>query len=102
MGKPCLQYTSLAVYAAGIPTGELFSGDNFFSGNHRKPTDSTTFESTFFILRKLKQNVHLQTQKKNLKRNNTLRGGAVVARWAHNPKVVGSNPTPATKKKPYR
>ena len=24
------------------------------------------------------------------------RGGAVVARRAHNPKVVGSNPTPAT------
>ena len=28
-----------------------------------------------------------------------LRGGAVVARWAHNPKVVGSNPTPATRNK---
>jgi hypothetical protein len=27
----------------------------------------------------------------------TSRGGAVVARRAHNPKVVGSNPTPATK-----
>ena len=27
------------------------------------------------------------------------RGGAVVARWAHNPKVVGSNPAPATNKK---
>ena len=27
----------------------------------------------------------------------TTRGGAVVARRAHNPKVVGSNPTPATK-----
>jgi hypothetical protein len=25
------------------------------------------------------------------------RGGAVAARRAHNPKVVGSNPTPATK-----
>ena len=25
------------------------------------------------------------------------RGGAVVARRAHNPKVVGSNPAPATK-----
>ncbi len=25
------------------------------------------------------------------------RGGAAVARRAHNPKVVGSNPTPATK-----
>ena len=24
------------------------------------------------------------------------RGGAAVARWAHNPKVVGSNPAPAT------
>ena len=27
----------------------------------------------------------------------TVRGGAEVARWAHNPKVVGSNPAPATK-----
>ena len=27
-----------------------------------------------------------------------LRGGAVVARWAHNPKVVGSSPAPATRK----
>ena len=26
------------------------------------------------------------------------RGGAVEARWAHHPKVVGSSPTPATKK----
>ena len=25
-----------------------------------------------------------------------LRGGAVVARWAHNPKVGGSNPSSAT------
>ena len=31
-----------------------------------------------------------------------LRGGAVVARWAHNPKVGGSNPPSATKKKPWR
>ncbi len=30
-------------------------------------------------------------------RQNILRGGAVVARWAHNPKVIGSNPVPATK-----
>jgi hypothetical protein len=29
-----------------------------------------------------------------------LRGGAVVARWAHNPKVGGSNPPSATRKKP--
>ena len=27
----------------------------------------------------------------------TTRGGAVAARWAHNPKVAGSNPAPATK-----
>ncbi len=26
-----------------------------------------------------------------------LRGGAVAARWAHNPKVTGSSPVPATK-----
>lgn len=25
-----------------------------------------------------------------------MRGRAVVAQWAHNPKVVGSNPIPAT------
>ena len=28
-----------------------------------------------------------------------MRGGAEVARWAHNPKVVGSNPAPATTEK---
>ena len=28
----------------------------------------------------------------------TSRGGAVVARWAHNPKVTGSSPVPATTK----
>ena len=27
------------------------------------------------------------------------RGGAVVARWAHNPKVIGSNPVSATEKR---
>ncbi len=27
----------------------------------------------------------------------TSRGGAVVARWAHNPKVAGSSPALATK-----
>ncbi len=35
--------------------------------------------------------LHSQTRK-------ILRGGAVVARWAHNPKVVGSSPASATKK----
>ena len=30
--------------------------------------------------------------------NETSRDGAVVARWAHNPKVGGSSPPPATKK----
>ena len=29
-----------------------------------------------------------------------MRDRAGVARWAHNPKVVGSNPTPATKGNP--
>ena len=28
----------------------------------------------------------------------TSRGGAVVARWAHNPKVAGSSPALATKR----
>ena len=32
----------------------------------------------------------------------TSRDGAVVARWAHNPKVIGSSPVPATKKKAVR
>ena len=31
---------------------------------------------------------------------NSTRGGAVAARWAHNPKVGGSNPPPATTQKP--
>ena len=36
-------------------------------------------------------NVHLHTIFTEI-----LRGGAVVARWAHNPKVTGSSPVPAT------
>ena len=35
-----------------------------------------------------------------LKSKDTSRSGAVVARWAHNPKVTGSSPVSATKKKP--
>ena len=31
--------------------------------------------------------------------NETSRDGAEVARWAHNPKVIGSSPIPATKKR---
>ena len=38
------------------------------------------------------------TKKSVLLRPQTLRGRAVVARRAHNPEVVGSSPTPATKK----
>ena len=30
------------------------------------------------------------------------RGGAAAARWAHNPKVAGSNPAPATIERPTR
>ena len=46
----------------------------------------------------LQKNKHyLCTANKRTKvRKNILRGGAEVARWAHNPKVVGSNPAPAT------
>jgi len=32
----------------------------------------------------------------------TARGGAAAARWAHNPKVGGSNPSPATTNQPSR
>ena len=32
----------------------------------------------------------------------TSRDGAEVARWAHNPKVVGSNPAPATKQSRWK
>ena len=32
-------------------------------------------------------------------KENISRSGAAVARWAHNPKVIGSNPISATKKK---
>ena len=31
-----------------------------------------------------------------------MRGGAVAARRAHNPKVAGSNPAPATKNRHYQ
>lgn len=45
----------------------------------------------FKIIWEIKRNhVILQNDKR-------LRGGAGVAHWAHNPKVVGSNPAPATR-----
>ena len=34
----------------------------------------------------------------NFAPTNMMRGGAEAARWAHNPKVAGSSPAPATKK----
>jgi hypothetical protein len=46
-------------------------------------------ERKFFIFAPTKSCTGLDLKK-------ILRGGAVVARWAHNPKVVGSNPAPAT------
>ena len=49
----------------------------------------------FFCLAK-KQNISLHSQIDLKQAKNILRGGAVVARWAHNPKVSGSNPVPAT------
>src|SRR4030042_1300752 len=39
-----------------------------------------------------------QAEHKNIHLRGSSRGGAAVARRAHNPKVVGSNPTPATKR----
>ena len=42
-----------------------------------------------FFLSLTEDRIHLHSKK-------TVRGGAVVARWAHNPKVIGSNPVPAT------
>ena len=42
----------------------------------------------------IKRTHKVKLKAKNLK--DILRGGAVEARRAHNPKVVGSSPTPAT------
>ncbi len=42
--------------------------------------------------------LHITQKSSNFALEITSRGGAVVARWAHNPKVVGSSPAPATKK----
>ena len=47
----------------------------------------------------IKKTVYICSVKRGYPHLNILRGGAVVARWAHNPKVVGSNLAPATKKK---
>ncbi len=45
------------------------------------------------------QRVDIGAEKQYLCTRKTSRGGAVVARWAHNPKVAGSSPAPATNKK---
>ena len=52
----------------------------------------TVMQRGFYVVLVIKKNVvPLQCKK-------IARSGAVVARWAHNPKVVGSNPASATKK----
>jgi len=49
---------------------------------------------------KIKTKNNLEVKKKALPlQSKTSRSGAVVARWAHNPKVVRSNRTSATQKK---
>lgn len=55
----------------------------------------------FFCLAK-KQNISLHSQIDLKQSKNILRGGAVVARWAHNPKVISSNLVPATKKNQHK
>ena len=42
--------------------------------------------------------LYICNRKKEVHTYNILRGGAEAARWAHNPKVAGSSPAPATKK----
>ena len=54
------------------------------------------FESKKESKRRLSYIFKLSTLNFQLK---IVRGGAVVARWAHNPKVGGSIPSPATKEK---
>ena len=54
------------------------------------------FESNKKSKRRLSYIFKLSTLNFQLK---IVRGGAVVARWAHNPKVGGSIPSPATKEK---
>gem|GEM_PF-4142434 len=51
-------------------------------------------EKNHEIICVIKNNAYLCTRKYE-----TSRSGAVVARWAHNPKVVGSNPSSATNSK---
>ena len=57
--------------------------------NRGVPEGNTS--GAFYVVLVIKKNVvPLQCKK-------IARSGAVVARWAHNPKVVGSNPASATK-----
>ena len=62
----------------------------FSSGNSR----ANKKDSLLFCL--YKNILYLCTP---IKEQTISRSGAVVARWAHNPKVVGSNPASATIKK---
>ncbi len=63
---------------------------------HYNPATCT--QPTTFTAKKLPKNLESQTKVTTFAPvNETSRDGAEVARWAHNPKVVGSNPAPATK-----
>ena len=69
----------------------------------RVPTCAPTRQTTCMTTAASKTNAKLQISRRKFDARNPLRYHSVagwsslVARWAHNPKVEGSNPSPATK-----
>ena len=56
-------------------------------------------QNLFQFLRKIKFEKKMFLLHSNNCKTNIAGWSSLVARWAHNPKVVGSNPAPATKYK---
>ena len=84
--NPVVTQRSAGEYCGGDPTG----GEAAAGTPHPRTADGQTAMT--------RRRHERGADRSKLSAENPPRGGAAAARWAHNPKVGGSNPPPATKK----
>ena len=86
--NPVVTQRSAGEYCGGDPTG----GEAAAGTPHPLPETARRVGS-----REAEVGKWLKAHSSEPKVNRPPRGGAAAARWAHNPKVGGSNPPPATR-----
>ena len=82
--NPVVTQCSAGEYCGGDPTG----GEAAAGTPHPRTVDGQTART--------RRRHERGADSSKLSAENPPRGGAAAARWAHNPKVGGSNPPPAT------